>query len=298
MPPEFLVAGHTVQDLIPDPAGAGPGWRLGGTASYAALVAKRLGLRTAVLTAAAPDLPLDEALPAIDIVRAPSLRSTQFRNVYTAQGRVQYVQQRAATIDATSLPADWRNAGIVLLGPVAGEVDDDLAGCFPQALIGVSAQGWLRRVGPDARVQPIPPESWQAEPVLRPAQMLFVSDEDLPASRAEPALVRWSAHVETLVFTRADRGAQVWHRGGWRHIDAFPANALDPTGAGDVFAAAYLIRYRETGDPWEAARFAACAASFTVESVGLADAPDREMIEARLQEHPEIVCHPAKSAED
>ena len=96
--------------------------------------------------------------------------------------------------------------------------------------------------------------------------------------------------MEALAFTRAERGAELCHRGVWRRIDAFPAAAVDPTGAGDVFAAAFLIRYRETGDPWEATRFAACAASFIVESEGLANTPDRMMIEERLRAHPEIVA--------
>lgn len=289
-PPEFLVIGHTVQDLVPDQAGEEPAWRPGGTASYAALLAARLGLRTAVLTAAAPDLPLEEALPGIEIARVPSPRSTQFRNIYTAQGRVQYIPQRAADIGPSSLPADWRNAEIVLLGPVTGEVDAALAACFPQALIGVSTQGWLRRIGPDGRVRPLPPDSWQAEPVLRPAHIVFVSDEDLPSSHAKPVLDEWSRHVDVLVYTRGEHGAQICHRGVWRHIEAFPAKVVDPTGAGDIFAAAFLVRYRESGDPWQAARFAACAASFTVECEGLAYTPGREMIEARLRAHPEIVA--------
>ena len=288
--PQFLVIGHVVQDLAPGEADRVAAWRLGGTASYAALLARRLGLRTAVLTAAAPDLPLEEALPGAEIRRVPSDRSTQFRNVYTAQGRVQFIPQRAARISPGSLPDDWRDAEIVLLGPVAGEVDEALADCFPQALTGVSAQGWLREVDRDDRVRPLAPERWQADAVLRPSHVLFVSDEDLPPPAATPVLDDWSARVDTLVYTRADRGAELCHGGTWRHIGCFPAAVVDPTGAGDVFAAAFLVRYRETDDPWEAARFAACAASFIVEAEGPANIPDREMIEARLREHPEIVA--------
>lgn len=292
MPPEFLVIGHTVQDLLsPTTRGGAPSaWRLGGTVSYAALLAKRLGLRTAVLTAAAPDLPLEEALPGVEIARVPSNRSTQIRNVYTAQGRVQHIPQRAGPIDPRSLPDDWRGAGIVLLGPVAGEVDAALAGCFPHALIGVSAQGWLREIGPDSRVTPVPPQRWLADPILEPAQVLFVSDEDLPPSGATPVLERWSGRIDMLAYTRAERGAEVCHRGAWRHIGAFPAKDVDPTGAGDVFATAFLVRCRETDDPWEATRFAVCAASFIVESEGPDGTPDRAMIEARLRAHPEIVA--------
>jgi sugar/nucleoside kinase (ribokinase family) len=290
MPPQFLVIGHIVQDLPPDESAATPDWRLGGTTSYAGLLAARLGLDTAVLTAAAADLALEDVLPGVEILRVPSSQSTQIRNLYTAEGRIQYIPQRASAIKPGSLPDDWRRAEIVLLGPVAGEVDEALATCFPLALLGVSAQGWLREIGPGGRVQALPPERWRAEEVLRPAHILFVSDEDFPPSFAEAVLERWSRQVEVLAYTRADRGAEICHRGTWRHIDAFPAEAVDPTGAGDVFAAAFLVRYRETSDPWEAARFAASAASFAVESDGLANIPDRAMIEARLQANPAIMA--------
>ena len=292
MPPQFLVIGHAVQDVLPPQPGRDEvaAWRLGGTASYAAAFAARLGLRTAVLTATAPDLPLENSLPGAEIVRVPSARSTQFHNVYTARGRDQTIPQRASPIDSASLPADWRGAEIVLLGPVAGEVDDALAGCFPQALIGVSAQGWLREIDADDRVRPLPPERWHADALLQPAHVLFVSDEDLPFSEAGPVLREWSGRVNTLAYTRGERGADVCHRGVWRHIDAFPAELVDLTGAGDVFATAFLVRYRETDDPWEASRFAACAASLIIEAEGLDNTPDRAMIEARLRSHPEIVA--------
>jgi len=290
MPPQFLVIGHIVQDLAPNERAAAPAWRLGGTASYAALLATRLGLDTAVLTAAA-NLALEEALPGAEIVCVPSPQSTQFRNLYTAEGRVQYIPQRASVIKPDSLPDEWRGAEIVLLGPVAGEVDDALAGCFPQALLGVSAQGWLREVDRDGRVRSVPPQRWRAETVLRPAHVLFVSDEDVPSSRRRRAvLTRWSRQVEVLAYTRADRGAEICHGGAWRHIDAFAAETLDPTGAGDVFAVAFLVRFREAGDPWEAARFAASAASFIVEAEGMANTPDRAMIEERLRAHPDIMA--------
>jgi sugar/nucleoside kinase (ribokinase family) len=45
---------------------------------------------------------------------------------------------------------------------------------------------------------------------------------------------------------------------------------VDPTGAGDVFAAAFFVRLTQTGDPWKAARFAnrLATASITLEGVG------------------------------
>ena len=108
MPPQFLVIGHTVQDLSPGQGGDAPAWRLGGTVAYAALLAGRLGLSTSALTAAADDLPIEEALPDVEVARVPSEHSTQIRNVYGPGGRVQHILRRAAPITADSLPQAWR----------------------------------------------------------------------------------------------------------------------------------------------------------------------------------------------
>ncbi len=291
IPPDFLVIGHVVQDLVrADPQG----WRLGGTASYASLLAARLGLRAAVLTAAGPDLSLANALPGVEVVMAAGELSTQIRNVYRGGHRTQYIPRRASLIEKAALPEEWRQAAIVLLGPVAGEVDDGLAGCFPAAPVGVSAQGWLRETGgASGRVRPVHPSRWNAEPILRHAVALFVSDEDLPQREAKAVPGDWSRQVETVAFTHGEQGADICQRGVWRHVGAFPARSVDPTGAGDIFAAAFLIRLHEGADVWEAARFAACAASFVVEGEGTANIPSRLMIEARLAQHPEIVPRPA-----
>ena len=287
-PPRFLVIGHAVQDLLPD---KGPGaWRLGGAAAYASALAQKLGLRTAVLTSAGPEIDLQAAFPGIEVVNVPSESSTQFRNVYGADRRRQFIPRRAARITPAALPAEWREATIVLLGPVAGEVDAALAACFPASLLGVGAQGWLREIAPDTSVRPVPPDMWDAAPVLSHADALFLSDEDIPPHAAPATLQRWSEMVPTLAFTRGYNGADVRHAGEWRHIDAFPARAVDPTGAGDVFATGFLVRFQETGDAWEAARFGACAASFVVEGEGTSVIPNRDQIEQRLQLNPDIIA--------
>ncbi len=291
MPPQFLVVGHVVQDLI-SPGDAGQ-WRLGGTASYAAVLARSLGLRTAVLTAASPDLRLAELLPGIELRVLASPSTTQIRNIYDGGHRQQQIPRRAVAIGLGALPDDWRRTPIVLLGPVAGEVDGALASCFADSLVGVGAQGWLREIGSDGWVRPVLPHRWRAAPVLRPARALFVSDEDLPAEATAAALREWSTLTEIVAFTHGDRGAEVCLKGEWRRIEAFPARTVDPTGAGDVFAAAFLIRLHETGDVWEAARYGAGAASFVVEGEGTAAIPDRGQIEERLAAHPQIAPRPS-----
>lgn len=278
--PDFLVVGHLVRDLaaLSEAEGTAGGWRPGGTALYAALVAARLGLRTAVLTSAASDVDIAALLPGVEVVCLPSPATTAFRNVYRRGRRHQYVRAVASPIGAEALPPPWREAAIVLLGPVIGEVDPALAACFPGALLGLSAQGWLRRLDARGRVRQGDPA--QLEHLLPHASAVFASRED-----ASPqAAAAWARQVPIVAYTEGERGARLWHRGQELWVPALPARTVDPTGAGDAFAAAFLVRWRETGDALQSGRFAAACASLVVEGEGAAIIPTRAAVEERLGE--------------
>jgi sugar/nucleoside kinase (ribokinase family) len=59
---------------------------------------------------------------------------------------------------------------------------------------------------------------------------------------------------------------------------------VDPTGAGDIFAAAFFTRLHATRDPWEAGRFATHLAAFSVTRRGLEGIPNRDEVEICLTE--------------
>jgi sugar/nucleoside kinase (ribokinase family) len=130
------------------------------------------------------------------------------------------------------------------------------------------------------------PQAWTGAPFWTGGKVLFVSDEDLID---DTQLARWTADVPVVVVTRERRGARVHDAGRWREIRAFPADEVDPTGAGDVFAAAFLVRLSESGDVPDATRFASAAAACSVEAEGIEAIATREQIEDRLSRHPEVV---------
>lgn len=278
--PDLVAIGHIVKDL-------GPGrgrWRLGGTVTFAAVQAQRLGLRAGIVTRAAGDVDPRAALPGIDVSVTPCSVTTSFENIYVDNRRRQRVPKQAAPISYDEVPAGWRSAPIVLLGPVCGELPADGAPRpFRRSLVGASAQGWLRRLNRERQVRR---HAWNGPPFWRGCQVVFVSDEDL--ARRRDQLERWTAEVPIVAMTRANRGADVAVEGRWRTINAFHEHEVDPTGAGDVFAAAFLVRYRETRDVAKATRFAAAAASLSVRAPGIDGIATRDEIEARLREHPEI----------
>jgi len=276
--PDFLVIGHVVKDLVPG------GWRLGGTATYAAVQATRLGLRAAVVTSAPGRMDLAALLPGVQVHRVPSRRATTFRNRYHSGHRTQSVLAQARALDLSDVPDAWLATPIVLLGPVCGEVLPEAASLFPERLVGVSAQGWLRRVDTQQRVTACP---WPDSASWRHGTAVFGSDEDAPgdATLAD----RWAFVFPVVVYTESFRGARMHLAGRWRQIGAFPAHEVDLTGAGDIFATAFLARLSETDDPALAARFAAAAASISVSGEGTTAIANRQQIEERMAQHPEIL---------
>jgi sugar/nucleoside kinase (ribokinase family) len=283
LPPDFVVIGHVAQDerRAASPLGRPEGFDLGGTATYAAITARNLGYRAGILTRAAEDFPQRELLRDIQIERLTSDRTTTFRNIYDEHGRRrQFVHDVAAPIDAACLPTLWRDAKIALLGPIAREVESATARRFgTQTLIGVVPQGWLRQWDEDGRVRV---RTWEeAADILPEARVLVLSEEDLGEFAGR--LSDYVALTEIVVLTRGAKGCTVFRRGREPFDSpAFQANEFDPTGAGDVFTAAFLIRLHETGDIVDSARFANCVASFAVEAEGVTGIPTRAMVEERL----------------
>ena len=275
----YLVVGHICKDLAPG------GWTFGGTATFAALTAHAAGWQAHVITSTGPDLDPRAVLGDIEIANSPAEHSTTFQNTYTPQGRVQTVQAVANHLDARLLRAvmlDRQPVDVVHLAPIAREVDygwlDRVRGTF----IGLTPQGWLRQWAADGRVQRA---DWpEAEFVLKRATATVISIEDIDG---DEALARqWSAWARLLVVTRGREGCSIYYDGVITDLPAMKVDEVDPTGAGDVFAAAFFIRLKQTGSPVAAARFANCMGARFVTRRGFAGIPTADEIQQCLQTSP------------
>jgi sugar/nucleoside kinase (ribokinase family) len=280
--PDYLVIGTITKDLVPE------GFTIGGTVTYGAITASRLGKQAGIVTSAAADLDLPCAFGGIQCVRVLAQHTTTFRNVYLDGTRKQYIQAVCEKIKPEHIPLVWRQAPLVHLAPLAGEIEESLVHVFPASRVIATPQGWFRSWDETGFVSL---GAWRRAPQLLPyLTALILSDEDV---HGDPACIeRFAAITRTLVVTNGARGATVHHLGQVRRIPPRPAREVDPTGAGDVFAAAFLIRLRETvlttgtEDPWEAARFANVVASFSVEGPGFTAIPRRAQVEAYLTKLP------------
>jgi 1D-myo-inositol 3-kinase len=273
--PDFVAIGHVTLDRF------GEATRPGGSALYAAVTAHRLGLSVGLLTSHGDDFPLEVIPSKIEVISVPAADTTLFEHRQEPSGRVSHVRSVAGPLTADDVPDDWRDASLSLLAPVVDEVDPMIATLFTDGAVGAAAQGWVRQVKPDGLVIP---RAWQSpERLLQSVQALFLSREDIRGQEA--TVVEWFQRMPVGVLTADRAGALLFVNGERYEVEPRRANEIDPTGAGDVFAATFLIQYQRDGDPWLAAAAAACAGSLAVEGEGWSAVADRAALDSALAEY-------------
>ena len=263
-PIDYLVIGHITRDIAPEQPN---GYKAGGTVTFSGRLAQALGYQTAVLTSARPDYELSPFMDGIDTHVIPAAEDTIFDNIYQDNNRIQVLHGVAEKITLNDLPPTWQNPAIVHLGPLTNEVDPQFVHAFPDSLIGLTPQGWMRRWGDDGRVYA---RSFPAEKMLlQNATATVISEEDL---LDDDMLGRYIAWSDILVMTQNYAGCTVFANGRTHQVAAPQIDLVEPTGAGDIFAAAFFVQlHRNHGDPIQAAEFANHVAAHSVTTPHLSD---------------------------
>ncbi|MGD2078191.1 MAG: PfkB family carbohydrate kinase, partial [Chloroflexota bacterium] len=191
-------------------------------------------------------------MPGIEVHAIAAESATIFENVTEDSIRRQRVFSVAETIHAEDVPLAWQRAPIVHLGPIVGEIEPDVIQLFSNSIVGLTPQGWFRHWDDDGRV--FAAEWPHAAKVVPLASAVVTSLEDLPDQEYLERMRQWSPLV---VLTHGKRGCTVYFHNEERYFAAPVIEEVNPTGAGDIFATAFLIRLHQTGgNPWEAAAFA------------------------------------------
>lgn len=272
-PPDFVAIGNVTEDVI-----AGGRKIPGGSVLYSTMTAARLDRSIGVVTAYADGFPGKALLEGFAVKRVKSAVTTTFHNTYCGGSRLQKIGAVAGRITASEVPEAWLRSPVVNVCPVFGETDLEGAVFSGNTLVGVGLQGFLRKREDGDRVVR---RSVDELPGWLSAQVFSVSREDLGGD--EDALSALLPRCDILLYTLGSKGADVFHRGRRTRVPAFRTNEIEPTGAGDVFTAAFLVRYAENPDLLDAARFAACAGSICVEREGLAGVPEHGEIAERFR---------------
>lgn len=270
---DYLVLGHISLDDTEE------GFRLGGTAAYAALTVKALGRRVGIVTSWGQEITAQE-IQNLPIHNIATERSTVFENRYQDNLRIQVIHSCAKPITYSDIPKAWRSCEIVHLGPIANEVESDMASRFPDSLVGITPQGWFRDWDEKGNVFS---RDWErSKSVLKNADAIVISPEDIDFD--EERIEEIVSICPVVAVTEAEAGARLYWHGDVRRFRAPTMQEVDPTGAGDIFAAAFFVRLKQTRDPWGAARFATNISAYSVQRSGLDSIPTSDEIKLSMVE--------------
>ncbi len=269
---DYLLVGNITKDLIP--GGSTPG----GTALYSALTAQRLGMRVGLVTYVPDAEVARKLLPGIEVIALPTDQASTFENRYWGNIRQQVIHYVAPAVTFEDIPVEWRQAPIVHLGPIALEADHGLISRFPNSLVCATPQGWMRKWDAEGIVSYAPLDD--VATLFAPIDVLVFSAEDV--NYDPDAIDELIKSVPLAVMTEAKDGAVVYTKEGNRSISARPSTVVDPTGAGDVFATAYFVRFSQTRDPYQSAAFANVVASYSIEHKAAEGIPSLATVESWL----------------
>ncbi len=241
--------------------------KVGGAAAYAGLTYRRHALATHVVCNVAP---ADDAIlsalrrEGILVSSGRTARTTRFVNRVAPAGRTQAAPSLAAPIRARQIAAVLPSVDCLHLGPLhPDDIDPRGYALVAEAnkRVVLDVQGLVRRVD---RGRIVPAASEHLTAALRAADIVKADADEL-----QVVLAGCGAAIETLmdrfgiaewVVTRGPRGGCIHLRGSRpERYEPTPAGTVgDPTGAGDVFLAAYTAaRFKQGEPPAAAGRLAA-----------------------------------------
>ncbi len=278
---EFM---RPVRDVPLDRPGDMRGPFPSGAPAIFASIAARLGITTDICAVVGDDpfgrLLLDRL--ARDGVGTSGVRVDPDRTTatafvaYTSGGERTFVFHVRHAAAAQLRPADLgdlpeRAAWLHVSGSSVA-LGEGLAETAAEAARRVGAAGGRVSIDPNVRPEATSPRVVEAvRDLVGRADVVFPSEGELDALRLnEDELVARGAVVCT---TLGVAGARVRSADVWAEVPASPAREVDPTGAGDTFAAGFVAATLKGADPVRAARVGCEVAARSVETVGPMEAP-------------------------
>lgn len=282
-------------DIIVTPSAKTDGRVLSGCSTNACLASKRLGFqKVGLIGCIGKDFRerfrSDMTRYGIEVRLDSAVGETGgFRLIYDRRGdRTLDVLGIAGKITPRNIPEEFLDSKFFIIGPILGEVDFELVEYIKSsssAKLFMDPQGMIRLIGKDRRIV----HACDREAFKKIAKLVDFIKPNEPESqtitgetdpvRAVRRLSDWCPGISMV--TLAERGSLLLCRNELYKIPAFRTDAIDPTGAGDVYAGSFLTEFDREGSPVGSALFASAASSIMVEQVGPDFKISRDAVEKR-----------------
>jgi len=276
----FLVIGNITKDLIKTKSIER---NLFGGASFAGLIALKLGYKSSILTKG--NYKLKEWISylekkGIQVLLQEDEHTASFVNDYSFIDRKQSLLEFTNKI-VFNIQEEF---DVIHLNPVYQEIDLDLVKNARKncKYLSLDVQGLVRQ----QEGKKIQGSFWiERKNWLKYLDFLKVGKNEVSLISQLKTYKKIceelkSFGVKTIALTFGREGSIIYDN-ELHKIPAFKTNTIDETGAGDVFGSSFAIRHYEKGNIIDAALFATASASFVVENFGTIGIADKERTERR-----------------
>ncbi len=278
---DLVGIGNPVYDIIVTPRSKTNGRVLSGCSTNACLAAKRLGMKKVGLVGCigqdfAQRFSDDIRKHEIEARMNPSHETGGFKLIYDENGnRTLDVLGEASKITPENIPKEFLESKFLLIAPILGEVSLELIRFIrssSSATIFLDPQGLIRIIGEGRRILHTSNKD-EFKKILglvdfvkpNEPEIVTITDVQDPLL-ALRQLKGWGPALP--IVTLAERGSMLLDGDKLCRIPPYPTQAIDPTGAGDVYAGSFITEFQRSSNLVEAALFASAAASIMVEQVG------------------------------
>lgn len=281
MTKRVVAFGNPVYDIISTPALRRNDRVLSGCSTNACLAVAKLNLDSVLVGCAGPDyaelLKQDLHNRGIDSVLYDSPETGGFGLIYDDRGD----RELSVLGIASNLPdevGDLPDPDLIILGPILGEVTTELARSlvrrYPDIPVLLDPQGLLRFVK-DGQVAHEHTQSFDEIACIS----TIVKANELetrivtgiePREDPEAAVKKlYQFGCKIAIVTLAEAGSIIYDGVQIYRIPPYTTNAIDPTGAGDTYAAGFSYKFLENkSDLLTAGCFASSVSSVMVENSG------------------------------
>ncbi len=245
----FLAVGNVSLDQTK--AGNVPG----GPVLYSTLAAKKLGWSPIAITSFGPDFyQVQPPLDGIELRVQQASTTLTLRLSYDTSGNREITvvtagdKLRLETLDLASKP------DVLFLCPTLNDYTEEqaleLIKRYSSSYVAVAPQGWMRSVDKNGVIKP---KVWEAGSKLLPyVDLMVVSVHDISGfDGLVHSYIKVIGKKRSLdgiiVLTQGSQPNQVFAGLHQIIMNTIPTQEVDPTGAGDVFAAMFAMAYREKG---------------------------------------------------
>jgi sugar/nucleoside kinase (ribokinase family) len=281
---KFLVIGNITKDTIRTKEKEIV--TFGGTSSYASITAKKLGCDTFVLSRGNHELyewirNLDRQEIKVELEDSENV--SHFVNDYRGIERKQFWASDAGKIDFK----DLGKMDIIHIGPIFNEITLD---CVKKArknakLLSLDVQGFVRSSDKEEIIMKFWDERYDFLKYVDLVKVGRLESKSISKKTNYEEVCKdlVKLGVKVVELTLGEYGSIVFSDKTYK-IPVYRTTVIDKTGAGDVYAAAFAIRYFETKNVLESGLFASSAASFVIEDFGTINIAGRDKVENRYQE--------------